>query len=192
MPFAPLHDLLPEVANTETRRIKVLNGDGLPRGTYIFAEMFCNDERCDCRRAFIQVLPDGNARLRSLGPLAIISFGWEAESFYRKWASFPLSNEELREMKGPALATLSPQSEYAAQLLAQFKILVHDGAYVERIARHYKEFRALVDARGPRANLTVVRSQPKPGMNQPCPCGSGTKYKRCCWGKESAVGVKRA
>jgi hypothetical protein len=19
--------------------------------------------------------------------------------------------------------------------------------------------------------------------NAPCPCGSGTKYKRCCWGK---------
>jgi hypothetical protein len=87
MPFAPLYELLPEVANTETRNIKVLDGDGLPRGTYIFSEMFCNDERCDCRRAFIQVLPDGN---------------------------------------------------------------------------------------------------------QPCPCGSGTKYKRCCWGKDSAVGVKRA
>lgn len=25
----------------------------------------------------------------------------------------------------------------------------------------------------------------KPGRNDPCPCGSGKKYKNCCWGKES-------
>lgn len=28
--------------------------------------------------------------------------------------------------------------------------------------------------------LTVHRSEPKPGRNDPCPCGSGKKYKRCC------------
>ncbi len=27
---------------------------------------------------------------------------------------------------------------------------------------------------------TVVRSQPKVGRNDPCPCGSGKKYKKCC------------
>jgi len=24
----------------------------------------------------------------------------------------------------------------------------------------------------------------KPGRNDPCPCGSGKKYKSCCWNKE--------
>lgn len=23
----------------------------------------------------------------------------------------------------------------------------------------------------------------KVGRNEPCPCGSGKKYKQCCWGK---------
>jgi SWIM/SEC-C metal-binding protein len=27
---------------------------------------------------------------------------------------------------------------------------------------------------------TPVRTQPQPGRNDPCPCGSGKKYKRCC------------
>jgi SEC-C motif-containing protein len=27
---------------------------------------------------------------------------------------------------------------------------------------------------------TVVRSVPKVGRNEPCPCGSGKKYKHCC------------
>lgn len=25
-----------------------------------------------------------------------------------------------------------------------------------------------------------VRTEPKIGRNQPCPCGSGVKYKKCC------------
>jgi SEC-C motif-containing protein len=27
---------------------------------------------------------------------------------------------------------------------------------------------------------TIVRSVPKVGRNEPCPCGSGKKYKHCC------------
>jgi uncharacterized protein len=27
------------------------------------------------------------------------------------------------------------------------------------------------------------QNQPKPGRNAPCPCGSGLKYKKCCFGK---------
>lgn len=26
----------------------------------------------------------------------------------------------------------------------------------------------------------VLRSEPKVGRNDPCPCGSGKKYKKCC------------
>lgn len=34
---------------------------------------------------------------------------------------------------------------------------------------------------GPRAQvLPFVRPQPKVGPNEPCPCGSGKKYKKCC------------
>jgi SEC-C motif-containing protein len=28
--------------------------------------------------------------------------------------------------------------------------------------------------------VTIVRSSPKVGRNDPCPCGSGKKYKHCC------------
>jgi uncharacterized protein len=27
---------------------------------------------------------------------------------------------------------------------------------------------------------TIVRAKPKVGRNEPCPCGSGKKYKKCC------------
>jgi hypothetical protein len=29
-------------------------------------------------------------------------------------------------------------------------------------------------------DLPYVRSEPKVGRNDPCPCGSGRKYKKCC------------
>jgi preprotein translocase subunit SecA len=32
----------------------------------------------------------------------------------------------------------------------------------------------------PTATKTIVREQPKVGRNDPCPCGSGKKYKKCC------------
>jgi len=37
---------------------------------------------------------------------------------------------------------------------------------------------ALLDWNGP-----YVRDEPKIGRNDPCPCGSGKKYKKCCLGK---------
>jgi hypothetical protein len=36
---------------------------------------------------------------------------------------------------------------------------------------------------------TVVLEQPKVGRNDPCPCGSGRKYKRCCLNKGNGRGV---
>ena len=32
----------------------------------------------------------------------------------------------------------------------------------------------------------------KPGRNDPCPCGSGKKYKRCCLPIDQAAGRERA
>ena len=37
---------------------------------------------------------------------------------------------------------------------------------------------------GDSGNMTVVRSKPRIGRNDPCPCGSGRKYKKCCMQKE--------
>ena len=37
-----------------------------------------------------------------------------------------------------------------------------------------------IDSRSASAVGTVVRAMPKVGRNEPCPCGSGKKYKKCC------------
>jgi len=44
-------------------------------------------------------------------------------------------------------------------------------------------FDAALDGRRPGERIgPVVRDQPRIGRNEPCPCGSGAKYKRCCGG----------
>lgn len=39
------------------------------------------------------------------------------------------------------------------------------------------------------AGRTVVREGVKVGRNEPCPCGSGKKYKKCCMGKAQPASV---
>jgi len=38
------------------------------------------------------------------------------------------------------------------------------------------------------ASLTSIRDDRKIGRNDPCPCGSGKKYKKCCMGKSARSG----
>lgn len=45
-----------------------------------------------------------------------------------------------------------------------------------RIYEYFKERRS----ESLRVPTTVRRSEPKIGRNEPCPCGSGEKYKNCC------------
>ena len=64
----------------------------------------------------------------------------------------------------------------------------------DRIARQLEQRRkAAVEGRAgedgkaePRAPKQVVREGPKVGRNDPCPCGSGKKYKKCQGASEAA------
>jgi preprotein translocase subunit SecA len=53
-------------------------------------------------------------------------------------------------------------------------------------AREQREQVANTPVGSPEKPVTVRRVTPKVGRNQPCPCGSGKKYKRCCGAKAAA------
>jgi preprotein translocase subunit SecA len=51
---------------------------------------------------------------------------------------------------------------------------------MQRITESHAEAGGAADGEAPRPKQeTVVRQQPKVGRNDPCPCGSGKKYKKC-------------
>jgi uncharacterized protein YchJ len=53
-------------------------------------------------------------------------------------------------------------------------------AILERQRRWIEEADAELNRYGEEPGETYVRDRPKVGRNDPCPCGSGRKYKKCC------------
>jgi len=138
MSFEPLYSRLPKLAKTETRSIAVLDKSILPPADYGFVEMFCNEPGCDCRRVFFTVFSSATKQ-----PEAIIAYGWETASFYRKWLKFPSTKEDIDELMGPVLNMGSPQGRHADAILKLFtEALLRDTSYIKRIKRHYQLFRA--------------------------------------------------
>ena len=140
MPFESLHSRLPSLAEAETRSVTVLDKSHLPPADYGFVEMFCNEPGCDCRRVFFTVFSSLTQK-----PEAVIAYGWESASFYRKWFKYAVSKDDIAELMGPVLNMASPQGRHAPAILNLFtEVLLGDTDYIDRIKRHYKLFRATV------------------------------------------------
>jgi len=178
MPYEPFSNRFPEIALKETRTIIALNDPDLPEDEYGLLEAYCNEPDCDCRRVFFNVYAQRREEI-----VAVIAYGWESKEFYADWFGDD-DPRVLLDMQGPALNTMSRQSELAPALLEKVELVLRDRKYVDRLKRHYKMFKATVDDAGqgpdPSEPTSEVTTTKKVGRNDPCPCGSGKKYKRCC------------
>lgn len=150
------HEICPEIGFRETTTVVVApdSGDVLPAGTYVFLEMYCSEEGCDCRRVYFEI----DVQDRPNTVLATISWGWESLDFYKNWGSFPKTKKDARDMKGPSLAVWGEQTKLAPALLHLFKeTLVASPEFVERVQRHYALFRGKVDGRSGAARKKGLR-----------------------------------
>lgn len=145
------HSVLPEIAQREVRCIHVsdqpdlFTSPGLPPGEYAFAEFYCEDLNCDCRRVFIQVL----ARHDRDRVVASINYGWEDEEFYRQ--KMPWDPNAPAEVVNASLDPLNTQSACAADLLEIFRQQVKDDSYRLRLQRHSQMLRDEIRRRQPPA-----------------------------------------
>jgi hypothetical protein len=122
--MCPFHELFPDQAWKECRVMTLLRGDDPPAGEYAWAESYCLDPDCDCRRVMLNVLPRSGKEV-----LAFISFGFDREA----------------ETAGPYLDPLNPQSAYAPAFLELARtVLLTDAAYVARLESHYRQVKAAV------------------------------------------------
>ncbi len=144
MPMTPFMERFPELGARETRSATVPGGQDLPAGEYGFVELYCDEPVCDCRRVIIVVLRPQTGWSKIW---ATINYGWECLDFYQKWGG-PFSDP--REMQGPCLDPLNPQTKYSSALLDLFRFLLQSPDYVLRLKRHYEMFRAAVDQDHPR------------------------------------------
>jgi uncharacterized protein len=73
----------------------------------------------------------------------------------------------------------------ATEKLLPFEALSKDGASAgerERLGSYVAELHAYWQSK-----RQVVHTTPKVGRNDPCPCGSGKKHKKCCLAKQSGA-----
>jgi uncharacterized protein len=59
------------------------------------------------------------------------------------------------------------------------QLIAHSAAGLRGIYRHFQTHRSL-EKQSPSNSSTFRRAMPKIGRNDPCPCGSGKKFKQCC------------
>ncbi|MEG0873293.1 MAG: SEC-C metal-binding domain-containing protein [Clostridia bacterium] len=178
MSYVPLYNYCPDLCTKEIKSLVLkINTYGVPKGEYILLESYCNDLNCDCRRVFIEVLS-----CKSDKSIATIAYGWEDENFYAKWYGITKNNNSynliIKSLKGPILNETSIQSKYAPAMLKIISnLLLKDIEYVNSLKKHYQLFKESVDKSKPKPKPYLKN---KIGRNQPCPCGSGKKYKKCC------------
>jgi len=130
---------------------------------------------------------------------------WAFRDFYlretdKQWIDHLQNMDALRQAIGlRGYGNKDPKQEYKREgyemfvemidsiqrnvLQRTFKVQLEKGTDIGRV-RPRKQ-RQTVEGRGEaRQRRTVKRDQPKVGRNDPCPCGSGKKYKKCCMSKE--------
>jgi uncharacterized protein len=61
------------------------------------------------------------------------------------------------------------------------RFFTHCRPFVRALAAQWR--RQSLEGKMPSVRTHSIRADPKTGRNDPCPCGSGLKYKKCCLGK---------
>lgn len=135
--FIPLTEVLPELKNEIRCATVTRTDDEVPAGVYAFVESFCDEQDCDCRRAFINVYGmEGSWEGKHL---ATIGYGWEDDHFYADWMHG--QRDVTRGMSGTRLEPMQTQSASESYFLRLFRFLLKDSAYAARIEKHYAQFR---------------------------------------------------
>jgi len=131
---------------------------------WFVGDQYCVAESCPCRNAaltFVGVPRDAGPDLKLRGED-------QPTIFY---------DYTLGRMERTACTPRAGQPEIT-ELLNALKI-VHPTLNAELRKRHQK-LRVLFHRAVAEEAAGLVRREPKVGRNDPCPCGSGRKFKKCC------------
>ncbi len=158
--MGPFFERFPDVAAADLRTLSIANDPAVPTDSYELHEFYCDDPDCDCQRVMLKVY----ARSRR-DFVATINHGFSARE------------ARAEGMPQTFLDPLHANAPFAEGLLATVRgLLQRDAAWHQRLEGHYAMVKRDV---GMVVAAPVRRVGPKVGANDPCPCGSGKKYKKC-------------
>lgn len=140
--------------------------------TYIIIECYCDNPSCECESliAAITSLNDNNVPAKKAS--AIIHYDWSTKKTRCK----------------PTLHEDSPRTALAQNLLAIYKDFIHSEDYLTRIKNQYAKVKQLAAERNNKNKINNANKNV--GRNDPCVCGSGKKFKKCCLNTEDLSEVR--
>ncbi len=136
-------------------------------------EQYCVQQDCNCEEAL----------------LAFVKFqaaaGDQVPAFYYNYRTGAIRELHAGPAGSPAPADLlkavrQAHANYNQQL--NIRHLTLRNVYARQEIRALREQRQLLASLDPHPESAMAT---KIGRNEPCPCGSGLKYKRCCLGKKA-------
>lgn len=133
----PLGELDPHVG---MRTVVLQNYPGVPDDTYAVVDGYCADPSCDCRVAYLFIM----SQTHPARQMASITVGWEPLSFYQKWMGSPKGDDAARELKGPSLMAMAPQSPAAPAFLEIMGAKLQDPEYLGFFRARYYQFKSLL------------------------------------------------
>ena len=141
----------------------------LPEGKYKFIEYYCSYRNCDCNSgAFLMTKLDAEGK-ETPNRVALMDYTWNQP--------ISIDNPSL------GLGHESMDAKFVEAGLEEFKkLLTNDSNTLIKIKKGYAQTRE--DFKNhPEYQYnpaTIKKNTNKIGRNDPCPCGSGKKYKKCC------------
>ncbi len=140
-------------------------------GFWLLDDQYCTKPHCDCSEARLEFMriPTEEARSLGNGPHEVSS----AASIY-------LNPRTLRSAE--AVSTPGNPSPHALLKSARAahpnleKTFLRRQSHIRRLADRLLFEEDNADS----FSTTYIRDTPKTGRNDPCPCGSGRKFKQCC------------
>ncbi|QPC31718.1 UPF0149 family protein [Caldimonas thermodepolymerans] len=147
-------------------------------------------QRLDDERALNPLLTDWQSVLEQMPEAERASLG-EVPGLGAVWASGFLQAVDACEDEW-LLPADDEGNEFVDACLQTFEVLASEDAELPPEVREMSRDERLADAlwavydlrdfwrdRASRRPVATVRKAPEPGRNDPCPCGSGKKYKKC-------------
>jgi hypothetical protein len=100
-------------------------------------------------------------------------------------ALFDVYAETLGRIDGASAAELTKSRELLLQTSSTCEQLIRDLMNVtERVRREALVTSSVMQGRQTHDGVRIGGGAPRVGRNEPCPCGSGKKWKRCCGSAE--------
>lgn len=109
---------------------------------------------------------------------------WASGFFFgmMHWPETLIADQEVNALATPIIRNISPDAfetpEQTADFVKEYRSgpmpkTLEDALY--DLVKAVFDLKQLIDP-----NIPVVRNEPRVGRNEPCPCGSGKKFKQCC------------